>query len=108
MTYEESIPVAKQLAEKAMAKGFDVEAFLVLSEIKRLEQNNFPDTEVDDYLININQLFSQYYENHSDQNLAILLNTIRRMLSELYYFIEPQQKEIFLEHLQDIQNIVDT
>ena len=51
MTFEESIPVAKQLAENQLKKGFDVEAFL---------------------------------------------NSVIKMLGELYYSCtSPQEKELF-------------
>ena len=41
----------------------------------------------------------------AEDNLAILLSTIRKMLSELYMTYNSDEKEIFKKHLETLQNI---
>ena len=57
MTFEESIPIAKQLAENQLKKGFDVEAFLILSSLKQfpVTEDEVPESEVDDKIIAFNE-----------------------------------------------------
>ena len=58
MTFEEAIPVAKQLAENQLKKGFDVEAFLILAEINKMDNIDLvPDSEVDEMITDIGRLF---------------------------------------------------
>ena len=43
--------------------------------------------------------------NRTKDNLEILLSTIRKMLSELYMTCDLDEKEIFKNHLETLQNI---
>lgn len=65
MTFEESIPIAKQLAENQLKKGFDVEAFLILSSLKQfyVTEDEVPESEVDDKIKVLYTLFIQYIKN---------------------------------------------
>ncbi len=97
MTFEESIPVAKQLAERQLKKGFDVEAFLILAEINKMDNLDLvPDSNVDEMITDIGRLFITYAQNKNPSNLNIMLNSVIRMLGELYYSCtSPQEKELF-------------
>ena len=59
MTFEESIPIAKELAENQLKKGFDVEAFLILAEINKINQEYdlVPESNVDETIMDIQGLF---------------------------------------------------
>lgn len=97
MTFEESLPMAKQLAENQLKKGFDVEAFLILAEINKMDNIDLvPDSEVDEMITDIGRLFITYAQNKNASNLNIMLNSVIRMLGELYYSCtSPQEKELF-------------
>ena len=41
----------------------------------------------------------------AEDNLEILLSTIRKMLSELYITCDLDEKEIFKKHLETLQHI---
>ncbi len=82
MTFEESIPIAKELAENQLKKGFDVEAFLILAEINKINQEYdlVPESNVDETIMDIQGLFVNYMHNRNIDNLETLLSTIRKML----------------------------
>lgn len=88
MTFQESIPIAKQLAENTLQRGFDVEAFIVLCEISKLgnlEVDEVPDSSIDECIEELLNLFITYYNDKSVQTLKPLLETLRQILSELYH-----------------------
>lgn len=66
MNFSQSVPIAKQLAEKQLEKGFDVEAFLILCEINKLDA--IPDSNIDEHISDIGQMFIDYY-NPDDKTL---------------------------------------
>lgn len=111
MTFEQSIPMAKQLAERALEKGFDVEAFLVLAEIQKLQPSEdlVEESGVDEDINDISKLFVKYFYNRSIQNLESLLISIRQMLSELYHTVETEEeRELFRSHLSNLSDIIST
>jgi hypothetical protein len=97
MTFEESIPLAKELAENQLKKGFDVEAFLILCELNKLDNLDLvPDSNVDEMITDIGSFFLQYSRNKTSQNLNNVLDMVVKMLGELYYSCESaQDKELF-------------
>lgn len=107
MTYEESIPVAKELAERTLQKGFDVEAFLVLSEINRLTYiDKVPGTEIDEGIDKLAKIFVSYYNEKTVNSEKTLLNALHQIISELYHTCEnTEQKTVFIEFLNGIHNI---
>lgn len=106
MTFQQSIPLAKQLAENQLTKGFDVEAFLILAEIQRMSDIDLvPESNIDETITDIQGLFINYMHNRNIDNLEILLSTIRKMLSELYMSCTETEREIFKKHLTTLQNI---
>ena len=106
MTYEESIPIAEQLAEKALAKGFDVEAFLVLSEIKRFKTDVVPESNVDEHISDIGKIFVDYYYNPSEIALQKLSESFIKTISEIYHTISnPEQKKLFKDQISRINSI---
>ena len=105
MTFQESIPVAKELAENELKKHFDVDAFLILALVDKMDIDLVPESNVDETIIDIQSLFVSYMKNRTKENLEILLSTIRKMLSELYVTCDLDEKEIFKKHLETLQNI---
>lgn len=106
MTFEESIPVAKQLAENELKKHFDTEAFLILAMIDRMQGVDLvPDSNIDETITDIQGLFVKYMHNRTIENLEIMLSTIKKMLSELYNSCTEHEKEIFKKHLFNLSNI---
>ena len=110
MTFEESIPIAKELAENQLKKGFDVEAFLLLAEINKMnaEYDLVPESNVDETIIDIQGLFVNYMHNRNIENLETLLSTIRKMLSELYNSCTLEEKQVFKNHLKNLESISNT
>lgn len=105
MTFQESIPVAKELAENELKKHFDVDAFLILALVDKMNIDLVPESNVDETITDIQSLFVSYMRNRTIENLEILLSTIRKMLSELYMICNLDEKEIFKKHLETLQNI---
>lgn len=105
MTFQESIPVAKELAENELKRHFDVDAFLILALVDKMNIDLIPESDVDETITDIQDLFVSYMRNRTIDNLEILLSTIRKMLSELYMTCDLEEKEIFKKHLETLQNI---
>ena len=107
MTFKESIPMAKELAENELKKHFDVEAFLILAMIDGMNKNHdiVPESSVDETIMDIQSLFVNYIHNRTIENLEILLSTIRKMLSELYMSCNIEEKQIMKRHLDTIEHI---
>ena len=63
------------------------------------------ESNVDETITDIQDLFVSYMRNRTKDNLEILLSTIRKMLSELYMTCDLDEKEIFKKHLGTLQNI---
>ena len=81
MTFQESIPIAKELAENELKKHFDVDAFLILALVNKMNIDLVPESNVDETITDIQGLFVSYMRNRTKDNLEILLSTIRKMLS---------------------------
>lgn len=105
MTFNESIPIAKELAENELAKHFDVDAFIILALVDKINIDLVPDSNVDEAITDIQGLFVSYMRNRTKENLELLLSTIRKMLSELYMTCNLDEKEIFKKHLETLKNI---
>ena len=105
MTFQESIPVAKELAENELKKHFDVDAFLILALVYNMNIDLVPESNVDETITDIQGLFVSYMRNRTKENLEILLSNIRKMLSELYMTCNSDEKEISKKHLGTLQNI---
>lgn len=105
MTFQESIPIAKELAENELKKHFDADAFIILALVDKMNIDLVPESGVDETITDIQGLFVSYMKNRTKENLEILLSTIRKMLSELYMTCDLDEKEIFKTHLETLQNI---
>ena len=105
MTFQESIPLAKELAENELKKHFDVDAFWIWALVDKMNIDLVPESNVDETITDIQGLFVSYMRNRTKENLELLLSTIRKMLSELYMTCNSDEKEIFKKHLETLQNI---
>ena len=107
MTFKESVPIAKKLAENELKKHFDAEAFIILALLYKLDVSVdlVPESTIDESIENIQDLFVEYMHHRNLDNLEILLSTIRKMLSELYMSCDTEEKEVFKKHLTTLQNI---
>ena len=88
-----------------MKKHFDVDAFLILALVDKMNIDFVPESNVDETITDIQGLFVSYMRNRTKENLELLLSTIRKMLSELYMTCDLEEKEIFKKHLETLQNI---
>ena len=88
-----------------MKKHFDVDAFLILALVDTMNIDLVPESNVDETITDIQDLFVSYMRNRTIENLEILLSTIRKMLSELYMTCNSDEKEIFKKNLETLQNI---
>ena len=107
MTFKESIPIAKELAENELRKHFDADAFIILALLDKLDVSVdiVPESNVDETIIDIQGLFVEYMCHRNLDNLEVLLSTVRKMLSELYMSCDTEEKEVFKKHLTTLQNI---
>lgn len=108
MTFNESIPIAKELAENELKKHFDVDAFIILALVDKMNIDLVPESSVDETITDIQDLFINYMKNRSISNLEALMSTIRKMLSELYHTCTTEEKEVFTRHLSNLESIVQT
>ena len=108
MTFLESIPIARELAENELKKHFDADAFIILALIDKMNIDLVPDSNVDETITDIQSLFVNYMHNRSISNLEALMSTIRKMLSELYHTCSTEEKEVFTKYLSNLENIVQT
>ena len=90
---------------KKIHQHFDVDAFIILALVDKMNINLVPESNVDETITDIQGLFVSYMRNRTKENLEILLSTIRKMLSELYMTCNSDEKEIFKKHLETLQNI---
>lgn len=105
MTFAESIPIARQLAEKELTKGFDVEAFLILAELSRMDA--VPESNVDEGISDIGKIFIEYFYNQSTENLVKLADRLIQTVSEVYQTIgNADDKRLFREKLQILNDII--
>ena len=88
-----------------MKKHFDVDAFLILALVDKMNIDLVPESNVDETITDIQGLFVFYMRNRTIENLELLLSTIRKMLSELYMTCDLDEKEIFKKHIETLQNI---
>lgn len=104
MTFEESIPLAKQLAENQLKKGFDVEAFLILAEISKLPPiiDIVPDSTVDEGIQKLLDSFVVYHNNKTTDNLKSLLLILKQIFSELYHTCTSE------EQIQEFKNFAES
>ena len=93
------------MAENELKKHFDVDAFLILALVDKMNIDLVPESNVDETITDIQGLFVYYMRNRTKENLEILLSTIRKMLSELYITCNSDEKKIFKKHLETLQNI---
>ena len=93
------------MAENELKKHFDVDAFLILALVDKMNIDLVPESNVDETITDIKGLFVSYMRNRTKENLEILLSIIRKMLSELYMTCNSDEKEIFKKHLETLQNI---
>lgn len=105
MTFEESIPIAKQLAENELKRHFDIQAFMILCLLSQIETDLVPESTVDETITDIQSLFVRYMHNRTTNNLEILLSTIRKMISELYMSCSENERSIFEKHINSLTNI---
>ena len=73
--------------------------------VNKMNIDLVPESNVDETITDIQDLFVSYMRNRTKDNLEILLSTIRKMLSELYMTCNSDEKEIFKKHLETLQHI---
>ena len=89
-----------------MKKHFDVDEFLILALVDKMNIDLVPERNVNETITDIQGLFVSYMRNRTKENLEFLLSTIRKILSELYMTCNSDEKEIFKKHLETLQNII--
>lgn len=109
MTFKESIPVAKQLAENQLSRGFDVEAFLVLCAISNMptvSEDFVPESNIDEGIQHLLNCFIDYYTNRNKDTLKIMLDNLKQIISELYHTcISESEIEEFKTFIESLNNV---
>lgn len=103
MTYEESIPLARELAENALRKNFDADAFIILTLLNKESVDDVPDSEVDDKIKYMYNLFLLYVTSHDKDVLDEFLTTNYRMIEELYHSASgTDEKDMFRQYTKNM------
>lgn len=102
MTFSQSIPIAKQMAENALQKGFDFEAFVVLCEISKMDA--IPESSIDNAISDIGQIFVEYYFNPTSDSLAQLMDSFANVLTEIYNTIDNDKDKAMVR--DKIRNLI--
>ncbi len=109
MTFKESIPVAKQLAENQLSRGFDVEAFLVLCAISNMptvSEDFVPESNIDEGIQHLLNCFIDYYTNRNKDTLKTMLDNLKQIISELYHTcISKNEIDEFKNFIVSLNNI---
>lgn len=101
MTFTEAIPVAKQLAERQLSKGFDVEAFLILCELSKMD--TIPESNIDEHISDIGKMFTNYYYNPSTIALETLTNSFIKAFLEIYHIVPKiEDKELLKTKIKNL------
>ena len=104
MTYEESKPIAKKLAEQTLARGFDAEAFLILTLLDN--EDEVPESEVDNKIQDMYNLFLLYVTSHDINVLEKFLTTNYRMIDELYHSTHTiEERDLFKQYTKNILSL---
>ena len=105
MTFAESIPMARQLAENQLSKGFDVEAFLILAELSRMDA--VPESNVDEGISDIGKIFVEYFYNQTSENLVRLADRLIQTVSEVYHTIgNADDRKLFKAKIQALNEVI--
>ena len=100
--------LALELAEKALNKGFDAEAYIV----KYIAQQNLnnkdlvPGSNVDECIELMLNLFVTYYNNKSVTTLKPLLTILQQIISEMYHDCTNTEKQLFNNFIFNIHKMV--
>ena len=79
--------LALELANKALQTHFDSEAYIVkyIAEKKLHDEDLVPESQVDEFIKHLLNLFVTYSKNKNTENLMNLLMSLRQIISELYH-----------------------
>ena len=106
---------ALQSSRQALVQQFDWEAFLVYSiatqNLKAIQSEDIEGTEIDDNIKNIFNDFAEYYRKknqgeRSESELRKMLKTLKKIVVELYYQADTNEKQIISESLSSINKAV--
>lgn len=98
-----------QLAANALSRGFDAEAYIVkyIAELKLKENKDLvPGSNVDELIQTLLDLFVKYFNTQDSTVYLTLLDTLRRILSEIYHSTDNiEQKEMFKNFIEQCNRI---
>ena len=101
--------VALELANKALNNHFDPEAYLVkyVAEIRlKQEEDLVPDSNVDEFIQRLLNLFIIYSNDKTKENLDALMLTLKQVISELYHTSETKLfRDIIKDTIKSLQQI---
>lgn len=103
---------AHNLAEMSLENGFDENAYLLkaVSEMalrqQGIEVDLLPDSDVDEKINDLMQNFIFYYNMHSVETLGQVMQTIRKIVSEIYHGCEnEQERQVVMKEIDIIKKI---
>lgn len=109
MTQDE---LALELANKALSKGFDPEAYIVKHIAEQRVSNKkqydlVPDSNIDECIKLMLDLFVSYHKYQTVENLTEFLTVQKQVLSELYHSCNDERcKETMKTFFTSMQNII--
>jgi len=103
--------IALQLAQKALKKGFDPEAYIVqhIAEQriqKEKEQDLVPDSNIDECIQLMLKLFVSYFNTPSIENMNKYLLIQKQVLSELYHTANDDCKSEMKTFFNELNTII--
>lgn len=103
---------AYNLAKMTLENGFDVNSYILKSIAEMslrqqgIEVDLIPDSDIDDKIQELMQDFIAYYNSHTVITLEKVMQTIRRIVSEIYHDCENEQERMaVLKEIEIIKNI---
>lgn len=99
--------LALQLANRELEKGFDAEAYIVkyIAELKL--DDKVPQSDIDDCIKLLLDLFTTYYNSKSVTTLRPMLDTLTQIISELYHTCKTTEElHCFGDFMHMLQKII--
>ena len=113
MDFKKLNEYALETARNELTNHFDWNAFVVysmaVSNLNNASSNDIEGTEIDDNIKHIFDDFIKYYDKKNNgkdsiQELGIMMNTLKRIIFEVYYQATAKEKQIVVDCISSINH----
>lgn len=97
---------ARELSDRVINTGkWDTDAFLVMGMLKLLEQADaVPESDIDEYIDTSKDLFVQYMQNKTLDNLRAYMAQVRQIIFELYHTSTESERALIITELDKLRH----